>query len=93
MDLLIAATAHAHGARLYTRNAEDTRLLAGIAAQTGGSAIDADALGELRQVIDAGRGTNRHRERLPLWDVPLLLAGIVLLALAEWAVRRRRRLP
>jgi toxin FitB len=23
MDLLIAATAHAHGARLYTRNAED----------------------------------------------------------------------
>ncbi|MCB1742449.1 MAG: hypothetical protein KDK91_18885 [Gammaproteobacteria bacterium] len=77
----------------YTRNAEDTRLLAGIAAQTGGSAIDADALGELRQVIDAGRGTNRHRERLPLWDVPLLLAGIVLLALAEWAVRRRRRLP
>jgi predicted nucleic acid-binding protein len=27
MDLLIAATAHAHGARLYTRNASD---LAGI---------------------------------------------------------------
>jgi len=25
MDLLIAATAHAHGARLYTRNAEDFR--------------------------------------------------------------------
>jgi predicted nucleic acid-binding protein len=25
MDLLIAATAHAHGARLYTRNAEDLR--------------------------------------------------------------------
>lgn len=23
MDLLIAATAHAHGARLYTRNADD----------------------------------------------------------------------
>ena len=23
MDLLIAATAHAHGARLYTRNAAD----------------------------------------------------------------------
>jgi predicted nucleic acid-binding protein len=23
MDLLIAATAHAHGARLYTRNATD----------------------------------------------------------------------
>jgi predicted nucleic acid-binding protein len=23
MDILIAATAHAHGARLYTRNAED----------------------------------------------------------------------
>ena len=27
MDLLIAATAHAHGARLYTRNADD---LAGV---------------------------------------------------------------
>ncbi len=25
LDLLIAATAHAHGARLYTRNAEDFR--------------------------------------------------------------------
>jgi predicted nucleic acid-binding protein len=25
MDLLIAATAHAHGARLYTRNADDLR--------------------------------------------------------------------
>ena len=25
MDLLIAATAYAHGARLYTRNAEDLR--------------------------------------------------------------------
>jgi predicted nucleic acid-binding protein len=25
MDLLIAATAHAHGARLYTRNAGDLR--------------------------------------------------------------------
>jgi len=25
MDLLIAATAHAHGATLYTRNAEDLR--------------------------------------------------------------------
>ena len=25
MDLLIAATAHAHGARLYTRNAQDLR--------------------------------------------------------------------
>jgi predicted nucleic acid-binding protein len=28
MDLLIAATAHAHAAKLYTRNAED---LAGLA--------------------------------------------------------------
>jgi len=25
MDLLVAATAHAHSARLYTRNAEDLR--------------------------------------------------------------------
>lgn len=30
MDLLIAATAHAHNARLYTRNAEDLRGLAGL---------------------------------------------------------------
>ncbi len=30
MDLLIAATAHAHQARLYTRNAEDLRGLEGL---------------------------------------------------------------
>lgn len=30
MDLLIAATAHAHDARLYTRNAEDLRGLHGL---------------------------------------------------------------
>jgi predicted nucleic acid-binding protein len=30
MDLLIAATAHAHGARLYTRNADDFRGLDGL---------------------------------------------------------------
>lgn len=30
MDLLIAATAHAHDARLYTRNAEDLRGLDGL---------------------------------------------------------------
>lgn len=29
MDLLIAATAHAHGVALYTRNAEDLRALEG----------------------------------------------------------------
>lgn len=32
MDLLIAATAHAHGARLYTRNAEDFAGLEGLVA-------------------------------------------------------------
>jgi toxin FitB len=30
MDLLIAATAHAHGATLYTRNADDLRDLEGL---------------------------------------------------------------
>ena len=30
MDLLIAATAHAHGATLYTRNADDLRGLEGL---------------------------------------------------------------
>ena len=30
MDLLIAATAHAHDARLYTRNADDFRGLQGL---------------------------------------------------------------
>ena len=30
MDLLIAATAHAHGARLYTRNADDLQGLQGL---------------------------------------------------------------
>lgn len=30
MDLLIAATAHAHEARLYTRNAEDLAGLEGL---------------------------------------------------------------
>jgi predicted nucleic acid-binding protein len=30
MDLLIAATAHAHGARLYTRNADEFRGLDGL---------------------------------------------------------------
>lgn len=33
MDLLIAATAHAHGATLYTRNADDLRGLEGLLAR------------------------------------------------------------
>ena len=34
MDLLIAATAHAHGATLYTRNADDLRGLEGLVERT-----------------------------------------------------------
>lgn len=72
---------------------KDERLKA-LAAATGGSyapaATAADGLlPQLRRLLDAVRLKGQEPEDLPLWNMPALLALLVLLAGLEWSLRRR----
>ena len=63
-----------------------------LTARTGGSlhrSSDGDVASELLARLDDVRETRRVTERLPLWDVPLLLVLLLLLVSAEWLLRRR----
>lgn len=72
--------------------ADADRLLAGIAATTGGQVFEADDVERLARVIGQARGRDTVLRRLPLWDAPLLLLSILVLACAEWGLRRWKRL-
>ena len=67
-------------------------LLARLAQETGGRLLDASDADELPALLDTAQGERRVFRRLPLWDAPLLLLVMVLLACAEWALRRARKL-
>lgn len=66
--------------------------LARIASVTGGRLLDAGSAHRLASLIDEARGVRRELQRLALWDAPILLLSLLVLACAEWALRRRSRL-
>ena len=63
-------------------------LLTRIAAATGGRFWSPDDLGELAQAIAFGGAGIQERERMPLWDAPVLYLLLVLLKCLEWSLRR-----
>lgn len=68
--------------------------LQSLAAATKGryataASAKAELLPQLRAVLDAVRLKGQEPEDLPLWNMPLLLALLVVLAAAEWSLRRR----
>ena len=68
--------------------AMNTPLLSRIAAATGGRLWTADDLAGLEQAIAFGGSGIRERERMPLWDAPILYIVLVLLKCIEWSLRR-----
>ena len=67
-------------------------LLRRIAAETGGRFYTASLIGNMAEDIAyTGRGLVAQEER-DLWDMPIILLGILLLLGGEWAYRRYRGL-
>ena len=73
----------------FWNGAFNDRALAGIAQRTGGRYYPADDAGSLVEGIDETLATRPVRDRLPVWDMPLLLLLLLGLACAEWVYRRR----
>lgn len=63
-------------------------LLDRIATATGGQLWTPDNLAGLEQAIAFGGSGIRERERMPLWDAPILYIVLVLLKCFEWSLRR-----
>ncbi len=68
------------------------RLLATIAATTGGHLVDAADAPALTANIDDTLDTRTVVKRLALWDAPILLLTALTLLCAEWLLRRGRGL-
>ena len=63
-------------------------LLLRIATATGGRLWTPDDLPGLEQAIAFGGSGIRERDRMPLWDAPILYIVLVLLKCMEWSLRR-----
>ena len=63
-------------------------LLQRIAKATGGRVWTPDDLAGIEEAIDFGGSGIRERERMPLWDAPILYIVLVLLKCIEWSLRR-----
>jgi hypothetical protein len=74
------------------RAAADHELLAELARETGGAVVSADRLGTLPGLLPKRSVVTEHATIEPLWDAPLSLILIVLLASIEWLGRRWMRL-
>ena len=89
-----SGTTFTHLARVGGADAEsfgaalNEPLLTRIATATGGAFWSPDDLSGLHEMIAFGGAGIRERERLPLWDAPLLYLLLVLLKCAEWSLRR-----
>lgn len=75
--------------REYHERGEGRRVLQRIAAATGGQLIEAADAGQLAGAVSDTRGTRTELKRLALWNAPILLIVLLLLACADWVVRRR----
>jgi uncharacterized membrane protein len=78
--------------REFHGRSDGRRVLERIAAATGGSLVDATDAADLAGVVDDSRGSRTVLRELPLWNAPILLLAALLLACADWALRRRRDL-
>jgi hypothetical protein len=74
------------------RAAADHVLLADLARETDGAVVLPEALGTLPDLLPNRRVTTESATLEPLWDAPLALLLIVLLASLEWIGRRWLRL-
>lgn len=89
-----AGTTFSRLARVGGRDAEafdaamNAPLLERIATATGGRLWMPDDLAGLEQAIAFGGSGVRERERMPLWDAPILYIVLVLLKCIEWSLRR-----
>lgn len=63
-------------------------LLERVATATGGQLWTPDNLAGLEEAIAFGGSGIRERERMPLWDAPILYIVLVLLKCIEWSLRR-----
>ncbi len=74
------------------RAGADLELMRTLAEESGGGFYDPSTIDRLPDDIAyAARGVTLIEEK-PLWDVPAALLALLLIAGAEWGVRRRRRL-
>lgn len=74
------------------RAGADLELLRALASESGGGFYDPSTVDRLADDIAyTARGVTLIEEK-PLWDLPAALLVILLLAGAEWGVRRRRRM-
>lgn len=74
------------------RAGADLELLRTLAEESGGGYYDPSTLNRLPEDIAyAARGVTLIEEK-PLWDLPAALLALLVIAGAEWGVRRRRRL-
>jgi hypothetical protein len=74
------------------RAAADHALLADLAKETGGAVITPDQLASLPDLLPKRSVVTEHATIEPLWDAPLSLILIILLATLEWLGRRWMRL-
>jgi hypothetical protein len=74
------------------RAAADHDLLAELARETGGAVVSPDRLDTLPALLPKRSVVTEHATIEPLWDAPLSLILIVLLASVEWLGRRWMRL-
>lgn len=70
----------------------DHEILERIAAASGGRTWSPDSLGPMREVFSVLEQSEEERVQLALWDHPLAFVLVVVLASAEWFLRRRRGL-
>jgi hypothetical protein len=76
-----------------TRKASaDHELLAELARETGGTVVRPEELNSLPGLLPKRSVVTEHASLEPLWDAPLALILIVLLATVEWLGRRWMRL-
>ncbi len=74
------------------RAAADHELLADLAKETGGAVIRPDQLATLPDLLPKRSVVTEHATIEPLWDSPLALLLIIVLATIEWLGRRWMRL-
>lgn len=89
-DVYIQAT---HQAREYHRSQMRNGLLQRIATETGGAFYTRNTVDALADDVRPRQTGASVIERRELWDMPVLLLGIIGLICVEWCYRRWRALP
>jgi len=72
-------------------NAEqNTKFLSAIADTTGGQYLGAQQIGQLPEAISRSQRTELRQQRVALWNTPFMICLVLVLAIVDWLVRRRR---